>query len=60
MLKGIEDKACVSRAADMPANDVAGKNVNDEGYIDEPRPGRDIGKITAPRAGWDAQPGIGG
>jgi hypothetical protein len=49
LLQGIEDETGMRRPADSPANDIAGVNVDDERDIDEPAPGRDIGKVRDPQ-----------
>jgi hypothetical protein len=41
LFKSIEDERGMSGAADPPADDVSGKDVDDEGNIDETLPGRE-------------------
>lgn len=45
LLQGIEDEAGMCRAAGSPANDPPGVGIDDEGDVDEPRPGRDAGEV---------------
>jgi hypothetical protein len=40
LFKSIEDETGMSRAADPPADDISGENVDDESDIDEALPGR--------------------
>jgi len=49
LLQGIEHKTGMCGPADPPAHDVAGIDVDHERDIDEPAPGRDIGKIRDPQ-----------
>ena len=47
------------RTADSPADDPAGKDVDDEGDIDESLPDRNVGEIRnlqQPTADWDVRP----
>lgn len=48
LLEGIEDEPRMRRSADAPADDPAGIGVDDEGDVNEPFPGRDIGEIRHP------------
>jgi hypothetical protein len=50
LFERIQDEACMCCAADPPANDTAREDINDEGDIDKPCPGRDIGEIRNPEA----------
>ncbi len=43
LFKSIEDERGMGGAADPPADDVSGKDVDDESHIDEALPGGDIG-----------------
>jgi hypothetical protein len=49
LLQGIEHEAGMGRPADPPANDIAGVDVDHEGDIDEPRPGRDVSEVRDPQ-----------
>ena len=49
LLQSVENEARVRRSADPPAHDVAGIDVDHEGDVDEPRPGRDVGKVRDPQ-----------
>lgn len=44
LLQGIENEAGMRRGADAPADDAARIGINDEGDIDEPFLGGDIGE----------------
>src|SRR5262245_9429389 len=48
LLKRIQDQVGVHRAVDAPADDAARKHIDDEGRIDEPRPGSHVGEIGYP------------
>jgi hypothetical protein len=48
LLKGIQHEAGMGGAADPPAHDIASVDVDLEGYIGKPCPGRHIGKIGDP------------
>ena len=41
----IEDEAGMSRPAGPPADDPPSIGIDDEGDVDEPRPGRDVGEV---------------
>ena len=45
LLKSIENEASMGRCADAPPDDAPGKGVDDEGDINEPLPGGDIGEV---------------
>ena len=49
LLQGIEHEVRPGRARYAPADDPAGKNVDDEGRIDEAAPGRDVGEVGDPQ-----------
>jgi hypothetical protein len=49
LLQSVEDEARMRRPAHPPADDPAGIGVDDEGDIDEARPGRDIGEVGDPQ-----------
>ena len=57
LLQGVQDEAGMGRAAGAPADDPPGVGVDDEGDIDEPGPGRDIGEVRQPqpvgRGAWN-------
>ena len=42
LLQSVADKAGTRRPAGPPADDPPSIGINDEGDVDEPRPGRDI------------------
>ena len=48
LLQRVEDEARLRRARDAPADDAAGVDVDDEGHVDEARPGGDIGEVGDP------------
>jgi hypothetical protein len=48
LLQRIEHELGVHGAADAPADDVAGKHIDDEGDVHEPLPGRDIREVGDP------------
>jgi hypothetical protein len=48
LFQGIEDEARMRGAADPPANDAAGKGVDDKRHIDKALPRRHVGKIGYP------------
>lgn len=48
LLESIEHKAGMRRPARPPADDAASLGVDDEGDVDEARPGRDIGEVGDP------------
>jgi len=60
LLQGIEDKAGMRRTACSPANDPPRIGVDDEGDVDEPRPGRDVGKVRHPQhvRRWRVEPAV--
>ena len=45
LFRGIEDEAGMSRPAGPPTHDPPSIGIDDEGDIDEPRPGRDAGEV---------------
>ena len=45
LFQGIQHKAGMGCPADPPTNDIAGINVDHEGDVDEPGPGRDLSEI---------------
>jgi hypothetical protein len=47
-LEGIEDQFGGHRGGRPPADDPAGEHIEDEGDVDRPRPGRDIGEVRDP------------
>ncbi len=49
LLQRIKHEPRMRRAADAPADDPAGKGINDEGDIDKASPGRDISKVRDPK-----------
>ena len=55
LLEGIEDECGMGRARYPPADDAAGKDVDDEGHVDEALPGGDIGKILSAKSGAFSQ-----
>ena len=52
LLQGIEHEIGPHRAADQPADNAAGEDVDDESDIDEPPPGRNVGEIGDPQLVW--------
>ena len=48
LLQGVEGQVAAQRARNPPANDRAGEHVDDEGDVDEPRPGGDVGQVRHP------------
>src|SRR5690606_5559532 len=48
LFKRIQHEAGMRRPAGPPANDPPGISVDDEGDVDEPRPGRDISEVRHP------------
>lgn len=42
LLQSVEHKAGMRSSADPPAHSITGIDVDDEGHVDESRPGRDI------------------
>ena len=49
LFEGIEDETCMCCPADPPANNPAGKDIDDEGYINKAAPGGNISEIRDPR-----------
>ncbi len=49
LLQRIKHEPRMRRAADTPADDPAGKGIDDEGDIDKASPGRDISKVRDPK-----------
>ena len=49
LLERIEHEAGVCRPRDPPADDATGVGVDDEGDVDEARPGRHIGEVGEPQ-----------
>ncbi|GAB5378315.1 MAG: hypothetical protein AcusKO_47770 [Acuticoccus sp.] len=49
LLQSVQHEAGMSGPAHPPADDAAGIGVDDEGDVDEARPGRDIGEIREPQ-----------
>jgi len=49
LFQGIQHEAGMRRPARPPAYDIAGVDVDHEGDIDEPRPGRDVGGVRDPQ-----------
>src|SRR4051812_12485975 len=43
LLKGIEDELCMGRPRDPPADDTAGKDIDNKGDVDEALPGCHVG-----------------
>ncbi len=48
LLQRVQHEVGLYRTADPPADYVARENVDDEGHVGEPPPGRDIGADEAP------------
>ena len=48
LFKGIKHEVRMRCPADPPADNAAGEHIDDEGDIDKPCPGRDIGEIADP------------
>lgn len=48
LLQGIQHKSGLGRSGNAPADNAAGKDVDDEGNIDKSLPGGDIGEIGNP------------
>lgn len=48
LFKGIKNEPCMRRGTDMPANDLARIDINDEGGIDETLRSGDICEIRNP------------
>ena len=49
LLKGVEDEACVRRAAHPPTDDPSGKDINHERHVGKARPSGDISEIANPQ-----------
>jgi hypothetical protein len=49
LFERIEHEACARRPAHSPADDAAGVGVNDEGDINQVRPGRDVSEVGDPK-----------
>jgi hypothetical protein len=49
LLQSVEHEARMRRPAHPPADDPAGIGVDDEGDVDEARPGRDVGEVGEPQ-----------
>ena len=49
LFQGIQNEACMGRAAHPPSDDPACEGIDHEGHIDEPGPGRDIGEVRHPQ-----------
>ena len=45
----VEHEVGLYRAVDSPADDVSGKDIDDEGHVHEALPGRDLGEIRNPQ-----------
>jgi hypothetical protein len=45
LLEGVEHEAGMRRAAGPPTDHAAGKDVDDEGDVDEARPGGDVCEV---------------
>lgn len=54
----VQHEAGVGRSAHPPADDAPRVGVDDEGHVDEARPGRDTGEVRRPEHVWgrDAEP----
>jgi hypothetical protein len=49
VLEGVEGQVGAQVRGRAPAGDAAGEQVGDEGDVDEPGPGRDVGDVGDPR-----------
>jgi len=49
LFQGIQNEVGIRCPAYPPAHDIAGVNIDHEGDVDEPRPGRDVGKVRDPQ-----------
>ena len=49
LLQGVEHEARMRRSRHAPANDAPRVGIDDEGDVDEARPGRDIGEVGEPQ-----------
>ena len=49
LFESIEHKASLGRSRHPPADDAAGEGIDDEGDVDKPLPGRDIGEVRHPQ-----------
>ncbi len=45
LFQGIQDEAGMRGPAGSPADNPSGVGVDDEGHVDEPCPGRDVGEV---------------
>ena len=45
LFEGIQHEAGMRRPAHPPAHNIAGVDVDHEGHVDEPRPGRDVSEV---------------
>src|SRR5690349_9828817 len=50
LLQGVEGEVGAQRAGCLPADDHPRVDVGDEGDVDEPRPGADVGQVGNPEA----------
>ncbi len=48
LLQSIEDKVCLGRPRDPPADDAVGKRIDHKGYVNKALPRGHIGKIADP------------
>jgi len=48
-LQGVQGQVSAQRPRGLPAHDEAAERIDDEGHVDEPRPGRHIGQIRNPQ-----------
>ena len=49
LLERIEGEVAAQRAGHAPADDPPGKDIDDEGHIDEAAPGGDVGEVSHPQ-----------
>jgi hypothetical protein len=49
LLQGVENEAGMRRSTRSPTDDPPGVGIDDESDVDEPRPGRDVGKVRHPQ-----------
>ena len=49
LLQRVEHEVGVHRAADPPADDAPGEDVDDEGHVQPALPGRDVGEVRDPQ-----------
>lgn len=52
LLQRIQHEVSAHGCADPPADDPAGKDVDDEGDIDKTLPGGDVGEVGDPELVW--------